>query len=296
MRHLFPMMVLAAGLVAAPAFADEPEATHGEATHGEAAPEATHAEPTAHPMKQPRGAEGHAAEATHAEAGHAEPAHAAADGHGDEHGGGHGGAHAPGCWEGGHSFWADGDGDGIANWNDPDNACIDAVGSFMFPDNDLYLTGPLSFHALNFVVLMAIILFGAGGAIKSMLSRRASAIAYDIEEATTLRDEAQTRFDEVTARLAKLEDEIASIGANAETEAKAEEARLAERATAAAAQIAETAQRQIADEAARARASVKAEAVALAVELAEGIVKQQIGAADQRRLAEQFLGSLDGEA
>ena len=100
---------------------------------------------------------------------------------------------------------------------------------------------------------------------------------------------AKARSEALRARLSRLESEIAALQQAARDEGAAEEARIEQRAQEAAARVAETAQRQIRDEAARTRQELRREAVELAVKLAEGIVRDQVQASDQRRLAQEFL-------
>jgi F0F1-type ATP synthase membrane subunit b/b' len=82
---------------------------------------------------------------------------------------------------------------------------------------------------------------------------------------------------------------------NAERDAKAEEARIDERAVEAAKRLAETSIRQIQDETSRAKQVLRKEAVELAVELAQSILEKQVQAGDQRRLAQEFLTAVRSE-
>lgn len=207
--------------------------------------------------------------------GHGEPAHASAGGqegggHATEEGG-HGGEHHP-------SYSGDADHDGTANWLDS--------------DSDDYVANALAFHAFNFLIYAGIIWFGAGAMLRDGARARAIGIKADINEASELRADAKKRHDAVIERLAALEGEIASMHAQAEAEARAEEAAIRERAEATARRIAETTERQIRDEAVRARGELRREAVELAVKLAEGILLKEVQPTDQRRLAQQFLDSI----
>lgn len=207
----------------------------------------------------------------------ADGAHGAADGaaaaaHGeaaDAHGGdSHGAEHT--C------YTCDDDHDGTANWSDPDAGHSYALGS-------------LGWHALNLALFFGVLAYFAGPAIRSNLASRALSIRAEIDEATKVKAEAKARSEALRARLSRLESEIAALQQAARDEGAAEEARIEQRAQEAAARVAETAQRQIRDEAARARQELRREAVELAVKLAEGIVRDQVQASDQRRLAQEFL-------
>jgi F-type H+-transporting ATPase subunit b len=197
---------------------------------------------------------------------------AGSDPHGEAaeaHGGGGHGAEAT-C------YTCDDDHDGTQNWSDPDAGHSYALGS-------------LGWHALNLALFIGILAYFAGPAIRSNLASRALAIRAEIDEATKVKAEAKARSEALRARLSRLESEIAALQQAARDEGAAEETRIEQRAQEAAARVAETAQRQIRDEAARARHELRREAVELAVKLAEGIVREQVQATDQRRLAQEFL-------
>lgn len=193
--------------------------------------------------------------------------------HAADHGGDHGGGH------GGLAFTGDDDGDGTANWMDPD------AGEHFVADD-------IGFHALNFLLLVGLLVWAGRGPLRDMLHQRALALRTGIDEAQALRAEAVARHEALTARLAALEAEVGEIHARATRDAEAEAARIVERAEAGAARLKETVSRQIRDEAARARQALRAEAVEIAVELAEGILRDQVSADDQQRLAAAFLDTV----
>lgn len=212
---------------------------------------------------------------------HAEATHASADDHGGgDHGeGDHGGAHH------GPHFTGDADDDGQPNWLDGDADEDVGEGTYVLPQ--------IGFHVVNLALLLGLIVWGAGGSIRDALRARAIGIREDLDEAARLRDEAQARHDAVTARLGKLEEEIARLEAQAQQAAQSEAAAIRQRADAAAARLSETVERQIADEARRARLALRQEAVGLAVELAEGILSKQVSDEDDQRLAVAFLDTLN---
>jgi len=216
---------------------------------------------------------GHGGGGAHAEeaAGHGGDAHGEAAGHGEDHGGGH---HV--CYS------CDDDHDGVANWMDSDAG------------HEQYVAGGVLFHLFNLALFLGVIYFGAGNSIRDMVRFRAVAIRRDIDEASSLHTEAKTRHDAVQARLAALDAEIQTIKDRAAAEAEELEASIKVRAEQAAERIGETAQRQIRDEAVRAQQALRAEAVNLAVELAEGILTSTVQAGDQQRLAQQFLDTVNG--
>jgi len=201
-------------------------------------------------------------------------------GHGDDHGGEHASDHGD-DHGGGHGavFTGDDDHDGTANWMD-----ADAGEHFVLDD--------IGFHAFNFALFAGLLWWFAVPPLRDHAHTRSVAIREDIEEAQSLRDEAARRHTEITDRLAALESELMAIEGRAEADAAHEATQIEARAEAAAASLKETVGRQIRDEAARARQALRAEAVEIAVELAEGILKERVGADDHKALASAFLDTV----
>lgn len=192
------------------------------------------------------------------------------------------GDHGEGAHDAHHiDFLADDDHDGTANWLDS--------------DSDGYVVMKLVQHAFNLTILIGLLVYFGRRPIGDALKTRAAELRKELTEAARARDEAQAKFAELNARLEKFEDEVAKMKADAQADARAEEARLIARAQAEAARIAESADRTIADELRRARVALRDDAVALAVELAEGTLRGQVQGDDQRRLARQFLDTLSAE-
>jgi ATP synthase F0 subunit b len=193
--------------------------------------------------------------------------HAAQVDHADDHGDAH---HV--------DYLADDDGDGTANWLDS--------------DSEGYAVMALVQHTLNLFMLLGLMFYFGRAPIRDALHRRASNLRHGITEAARAKDEAQQRYDAVTARLDSFAAEVATLKATAAKDAKAEEERLIARAQEEAARISDSANKTIKSELNRARATLRDDAVHLAVELAEKTLRSQVQAADQKQLARQFLDAL----
>lgn len=202
---------------------------------------------------------------------------AAAEGHGDE------GAHGDAAGGEAHHYYTDDDdGDGTANWLDS--------------DSEQFMVKKLGFHAFNLFIYFAVMFFFVRRPLLDTLRSRALGIRNTIVGAAKHRDEAKEQHDEVTARLQALQDEIAAMKAEAAEESAVEAKRSEKRAHEEAERIAQTAQRNIRDEVARARLELRRDAVELAVQLAENTLKEAVSAEDQKRLAHDFLASLNDGA
>jgi F-type H+-transporting ATPase subunit b len=176
-------------------------------------------------------------------------------------------------------YTGDADNDGTANWLDS--------------DSDDFTAMDVGLHAFNLALLLAIIYFLAGKTLRQALKDRATGIRKNLADSAKELDQAKKRYEELEARLGRFEDELVTMRANAQELADEEEVKLIERAKAQAVRIADSAERSIRDEANRARNSLRKEAVELAVELAQTVLSKQVKAADQKRLARDFLEALN---
>jgi F-type H+-transporting ATPase subunit b len=151
----------------------------------------------------------------------------------------------------------------------------------------------IALHALNLVVLFGIIGWFARKPLKDAIASRATNVKKDMDDINALRKQAQDRYAEVETRLQAYDKKLAEMKGQAEQEAAAEAREIAARAERDAQQIQAAAQRTIRDETLRARQALRADAVELAVKIAEEQLKRTITEEDQRRLASEFLHTVE---
>jgi len=151
----------------------------------------------------------------------------------------------------------------------------------------------LGLQFLNFGVLVFILVKFGGGAINKMLKSRHEQLKADLASASELRAAAEAKLKKQEARLATLENEIADMRRNLKAEAEAEKARLIAASEERAARIkAETTfliEQQVRD----ADQRLRRESADAALKIAEEILKKSIGAADQQKLLETFVGDVE---
>jgi len=150
----------------------------------------------------------------------------------------------------------------------------------------------LGFQLLNFAVLVFLLVKFGGPAVSKALQARSQQIKTDLASAAELRAAAQARFEQQEKRLASLEQEIAAITASIKQEAEAEKARLIAMAEERARRIREESEFIIEQQVKQAEEDLRREVAAAAVALAEKIVRNQLGAADQQRLIDTFVGDI----
>lgn len=226
----------------------------------------------------------HAAEAGHGDA-HAADAHG--DDHGDAHGGDHGGDH------GGHHAiepLADDDGDGTINWLDADHDAGAETSFGAMPAAAMW-----GFHLLNLLILVGALGWFGRKPIAAFLRDRELGIRKELEDAAGVEADARSRYEELEQRLAGFEDEVAKMRADARHMAEVERQDAEKRAHEAAGRIADAAERAIRDETARATRTLRAEAVEIAVQLAEDTLRKEVRSNDRERLARAFLDTLQAD-
>lgn len=221
---------------------------------------------------------------------HGDPAGAYAEApHGDAHDAGHDdGHHDPTDF-----YLGDMDGDGTANWLDSSyDGEVRSFWTLFGSADDPYMVPDIGFHALHLFLLILLLVVVGRRPVGDALKNRALGVRKQLVDAARERDEARQRNEELVARLGHFERELEQMRTEAAADAKRDAQRLVERAEAEAIRIQQSAERSISDEVRRAKASIRNEAVELAVKLAESTLTQQVQADDQRRLARQFLDTL----
>jgi len=142
----------------------------------------------------------------------------------------------------------------------------------------------------NFAVIAGAIVFAVKSNLPALFRTRTESIQRGMEEARQSSQEAQRRLNDIEARLAKLDGEIAGMRSAAETEAAAEEQRIRSATEEEAHKIAEAAGQEIQAAARLARRDLTAYAADLAVSLAEKRI--QVDAATDRALVLGFVEQL----
>jgi F-type H+-transporting ATPase subunit b len=156
--------------------------------------------------------------------------------------------------------------------------------------------GLLALQILNTAVLVGVLVSVGRRPIGEFFAARQHAIRASIEGAKQELEAAERRLAELRARLSGIGDERARMIAEAEELARIEERRSTERARRTAERIREEAGRVAEQELARARRELRAEAAALATDLAAERLREAITPEDDRRLVREFIERSGGPA
>src|SRR5579871_4623093 len=148
------------------------------------------------------------------------------------------------------------------------------------------------FKWVHFVIVAALFIWVFGKLLPPWFKSNADVIAAAINKAKAARAEAEAKLQEATAKLARLEQEVAEFRASAERDAAAEVERLKAAMQTDAQKIAAAARAEIDAAERAARAELKALAAKLAVEGAEQRVSQRMTPAIQESMVSRFVHSL----
>jgi F-type H+-transporting ATPase subunit b len=153
--------------------------------------------------------------------------------------------------------------------------------------------GGLFYPWINLLLLIAVLVYFARKPIQAFFGERRAAIRKDLDDAAASKRRAEEHYAQWNRRIVDLERELAEIRAGAQERADAERASLLADARAAAERIRADAAQAVEHELRRARAGLREEASKLAIELASGILREQITAQDRDRLIEEFIERIE---
>jgi len=151
----------------------------------------------------------------------------------------------------------------------------------------------LFFPTLNFLLLLGALFYFARKPIRTWFADRRDRIRQELEEAAAQRREAEERYAKWQRRLMELERELDGIRGNVRERAESERESLLADARAAAERIRRDAANAVDREVRRARDELREEASRLAVELATGLLRENVTDGDRDRLLEEFIERIE---
>ncbi len=128
---------------------------------------------------------------------------------------------------------------------------------------------------------------------QSLVARR-EAIRRDLMRAQEERNAAQSKLEEVEARLARLNAEVEALRTQAQREAAAERERIERATEEEMRKLREQAQREIESAGKTARQELRRQAAEESVRLAEGIIRREMRPEDDARLVGEYVEELGG--
>ncbi len=145
------------------------------------------------------------------------------------------------------------------------------------------------FHFINLGILLFILFRLLRAPLRDYLVRRQDAIREALEKAESAKRTADEKLALYEKRIAQLDEEISTMRREVEVSVKEEANRLVAQSVAAATRLEADTLRLLNDELGRARYALRREAIDLAIQMAERLLKENMTDVDQRRLAEDYL-------
>jgi F0F1-type ATP synthase membrane subunit b/b' len=145
---------------------------------------------------------------------------------------------------------------------------------------------------INFGLLMGLYYAVGKKPLAEGLKNRKANIVKEIEEAQRMKREAEARAKQYQSKLAGLEDELAATRAALQESGKADRERIVKEAEEKAARMEKDTTFLLEQEVKQMRLDLQRETVDIAIAAAEELLKKQVTATDQERLAEEYLQTL----
>lgn len=147
----------------------------------------------------------------------------------------------------------------------------------------------LFYPTVNFLLFLGVLVALARKPVQTYFADRRDRIRQDLEQAAALKREAEERYAQWQRRLVDLDRELESIRTGARERAETEREHLLRDAQATADRIRQDATAAVDREVRRAREALRNEASELAVELASGLLRENVTDQDRDRLLEEFI-------
>ncbi|MCY4384242.1 MAG: F0F1 ATP synthase subunit B [Nitrospinae bacterium] len=149
------------------------------------------------------------------------------------------------------------------------------------------------FKIVNTLIVVGILYKVAYHPIRNFLKDRREGIRKALEESRAAREEAEKELAEQRSKVADLEAELVRVREQGKKERTAMQERLEEEQENQAQRLLEQTRTTIELEASKARADLQNQAASLALNLAEEMLKKELGEADQERFVENYLAKLN---
>lgn len=161
-------------------------------------------------------------------------------------------------------------------------------------ENPMPLLKDLLWRVLNFAILLWILIKATGKPIKNYFANRHEVLVQAIDEAKKAKEAAERLYKQYEEKLSRLDDEIKELESRIKADAEAEKQRILTEAEQFVAKVKQQAEQMASQEVLMAKHRLKDEAAKLAMQAAEKMIKENITAADQDKMVENYLEKVVG--
>ncbi len=149
------------------------------------------------------------------------------------------------------------------------------------------------YYILDFIAFVAIIVYAARKPLAAFLDKRYADVSKEIAAAHELRDAAQQKYNAYKARMDNLAVEMDKILTDARAGTEVEVQRILAEAKAQVERVTAEEQIRLDQESKRIRDELQRDAAALALKLAEQLVRERLDAATQAKLVDRALKEIE---
>lgn len=160
--------------------------------------------------------------------------------------------------------------------------------------SETWTTWMLFWRVINTIALIALLVYFLKAPLVNFFSERKAQIQRDLDEAKAQREQAEKLIAEYEVKIAGMEQELQKMRAELQKTTEAEKSKIIANAEKMSAAMVESAKVTAEQEVRKAKLALKDEAVTLAVEMAETLIREKIDEGDRKRLVEDYFLKVGG--
>lgn len=151
----------------------------------------------------------------------------------------------------------------------------------------------LIFAGINFAILVAALVYFLKKPAKEFFASRSTLIRTTLEQTKALKDNAEKKYAEYEKRLKDIDREMKAMIDGLKHDGELEKQRLVANAKRQVENLRDTQQKVLSQEMRKAKEELKQEAINLASEMAEKLIRDNLNQDDQSRLVDQYLEKME---
>ena len=153
----------------------------------------------------------------------------------------------------------------------------------------------VTYQAVNLTILLLVLVYYLKQPVKNFLIERRGIIGNEIDDAQKAIAEARKIHAEYEEKLKHLYAEIKSLKDSIREQGELERKEILRQAEIASEKIRAEAKESLELESARARRAIQSQAITLAIDIAENLIKQNLSASDKYKMIETFVKRMEEE-
>ena len=149
---------------------------------------------------------------------------------------------------------------------------------------------------VNFAIIAAVVVYFGRKPVRDFFANRSAEIAKSIQDSHEARERAVAALTDLEQKIKEMEAETGRMVADAQARGEKDKKELVEEGRKVALDVQAQVKQGIDSELHKAKAALAAEASLLALDLAEGRIKQKISSQDHERIVKEYITKVGGQA